>query len=96
MLKNIQFRVESDLKNKAEMLFGNLGIDLPTAFRLFLKKSVATKSIPFRIEQEDGFGKEEVRELLAILRQVKKRKGTIGPFKDSKSIIKYLHNEDIH
>jgi len=96
MLKNIQFRVESDLKHKAEMLFGNLGIDLPTAFRLFLKKSVATKSIPFRIEQEDGFSKEEVRELLAILRQVKKRKGMIGPFTDSKSIIKYLHNEDIH
>jgi DNA-damage-inducible protein J len=96
MLKNIQFRVESDLKQKAETLFGNLGIDMPTAFRMFLKKSVATKSIPFRVEQEEDFSKEEVKELLTILKQVKKRKGVTGPFMDSKSVLNYLHNEDIH
>ncbi len=96
MLKNVQFRVESDLKTKAEVLFSELGMDMPTAFRMFLRKSVETKSIPFRVEKEPHFSKKEIRELLHTLKQIKKGEGVAGPFKNSRTILDYLHNEGTH
>lgn len=43
----VQFRVETKLKNEAQAIFDKLGLDLPTAFRIFLKRSVEDKGIPF-------------------------------------------------
>lgn len=36
----IQFRVDKELKNEADKLFKELGLDLGTAIKLFLKQSV--------------------------------------------------------
>ncbi|MEE0885436.1 MAG: type II toxin-antitoxin system RelB/DinJ family antitoxin [Treponema sp.] len=37
-------------------IFEQLGLDLPTAFRIFLKKSVEERGIPFsmRVENKNG------------------------------------------
>ena len=43
----VQFRIDDDLKNKATILYDRLGIDLSTAMRMFLKRSVAENGIPF-------------------------------------------------
>ena len=43
----VQFRIDDDLKNEATMLYDKLGIDLSTAMRMFLKRSVAVNGIPF-------------------------------------------------
>ena len=43
----VQFRVDDDLKNDAIELYERLGIDLSTAMRMFLKRSVAVNGIPF-------------------------------------------------
>lgn len=37
---NIQVRVDEPLKVEAEQLFADIGLDMPTAIRLFLKQSV--------------------------------------------------------
>mgnify|MGYP004450307907 CR=1 FL=1 len=34
----VQFRIEESLKDDANALFENLGLDMPTAFRMFLKQ----------------------------------------------------------
>jgi len=51
----IQFRVDKDLKNEADKLFKELGLDLGTAIKLFLKQSVNKQAIPFAIttQKED-------------------------------------------
>lgn len=36
----VQFRVDDDLKNVATKIYEELGIDLSTAMRMFLKRSV--------------------------------------------------------
>ena len=36
----MQVRVDDDLRAKAAAVYEELGIDLPTAFRMFLKRSV--------------------------------------------------------
>ena len=46
----IQIRVDEDLKNEATDIFERLGLDLPTAIRVFLKKSVEESGIPFNLK----------------------------------------------
>jgi addiction module RelB/DinJ family antitoxin len=45
----IQVRVETALKQQAEELFADLGIDTPSAIRLFLKQAISKEGIPFPI-----------------------------------------------
>ncbi|WP_283170943.1 type II toxin-antitoxin system RelB/DinJ family antitoxin [Curtanaerobium respiraculi] len=47
----VQARVEDELKKEAVQVFENLGLDLSTAIRMFLKKAVATRSIPFEVSE---------------------------------------------
>ena len=43
----IQFRVDDDLKEEAVSIYSKLGLDLSTAIRMFLSRSVAVNGIPF-------------------------------------------------
>ncbi len=49
MVKTIQVRVDSELKDSADMLFSSLGLDTSTAIRMFLVASTETGGIPFVI-----------------------------------------------
>lgn len=40
----VQIRVDEDLKNEASDIFERLGLDLPTAIRVFLKKNPLKKA----------------------------------------------------
>ena len=42
-----QMRIDETLKNEASKLYDAIGLDLPTAIRMFLKKSVSEQGIPF-------------------------------------------------
>ncbi len=43
----VQVRIDEDLKNQATAVYDALGIDLSTAVRMFLKRSVMMKGVPF-------------------------------------------------
>lgn len=43
----VQFRVDKDLKQEVAEIYEELGMDLPTAFRMFMKKSKMVRGIPF-------------------------------------------------
>lgn len=43
----MQFRVDDELKAQASAVCEGLGIDLPTALRMFMKRTVLTNGIPF-------------------------------------------------
>lgn len=49
----VQVRVDDDLKNQASVIFNELGIDLSTAIRMFLKRTVLEKGIPFDTKLDD-------------------------------------------
>lgn len=51
----IQVRVEEELKQQADRLFTKLGIDTPTAVRLFLKQCIMRHGIPFPVTVPDDF-----------------------------------------
>ena len=46
---NVTIRLDSQLKSQAEALFSELGLNLSTAFGIFLRQSVREERIPFSI-----------------------------------------------
>jgi DNA-damage-inducible protein J len=49
-MKTLQIRLPQELREEADSVLGAIGIDMPTAVRLFLTKVVQTRSIPFALE----------------------------------------------
>ncbi len=58
MVKNdiIQVRIEAELKKEAESLFADLGLDMASAIRIFLKQAVARDGIPFLVKRGKSLG----------------------------------------
>jgi len=48
---NISIRMDSDLKAAAEELYEELGMNLSTAFNIFVRQSLRERGIPFRISE---------------------------------------------
>jgi DNA-damage-inducible protein J len=48
----VQSHVSGDIKEEAEALFRGLGLDLPTAIRIFLTVSVQRRGFPFEVAEE--------------------------------------------
>ncbi len=46
---NVSFRIDADIKNQADRLFSQLGMNMTTAFNIFLRQSIREGSIPFSI-----------------------------------------------
>jgi DNA-damage-inducible protein J len=46
---NINFRVDAELKARAEQLFEEIGLPMTTALTVFLKRAVAEGRMPFEL-----------------------------------------------
>lgn len=53
-MKTLQVRISDEDKKAADQILNQIGIDMPTAIRLYLKKIVITKSIPFELTVPQG------------------------------------------
>lgn len=50
----LQFWVDDNLRREATEIYSQLGLDLPTAIRMFLIRSVQVRDIPFSMQLPDG------------------------------------------
>ena len=91
MTTNVQIRIDTKLKNEAEKTLNKLGLDLPTAFRIFLNKVNITGGIPFAVNSDSYFNytKEQEDEILDAYKNSKRSK----EFKNSKELIKHLRSQ---
>ena len=48
---NINVRVDANLKQSAESLFADLGLNMSTAITMFLKSAVNHDGIPFEVKR---------------------------------------------
>ena len=48
---NINIRVDTELKQAAEELFNDLGLNMSTAITMFLKSAVNHDGIPFEVKR---------------------------------------------
>ena len=51
-MANISIKMDDTLKEQAEILFNDLGMNLTTAFTIFVKQSLREQGIPFEITRE--------------------------------------------
>lgn len=51
-MTNLNIRMDSGIKKEAEELFAELGLNFTTAFNVFVKQCLRTRSIPFAITAE--------------------------------------------
>lgn len=49
---NVSIRMDADLKAQADALFAELGMNLSTAFNIFVRQSLREGGIPFEIRTE--------------------------------------------
>ncbi len=64
---SLQVRIDPALRQEAEMLFSNAGLDMSSAIRLFLRQSVIRRRLPFDVitESPDPFWSEANQHVLA-------------------------------
>lgn len=91
MTTNVQIRVDTKLKNEAEKTLNKIGLDLPTAFRIFLNKINVSGGIPFAVNTDGYFNytEEQEDEILDAYKNSKRSK----EFKSAKELIKHLRSQ---
>lgn len=50
----VQLKVDTISKDKVSQIYENLGLDLPTAIRIFIKKSIAVGGLPFDLREDNS------------------------------------------
>lgn len=72
----LQLRIDDNLRKEAADLYSQLGLDLPTAIRMFLKKSVQVRGIPFSmILPEEDY---KARAAVSAMKRMSKDAQTAG------------------
>ena len=64
----IQFRADKALKQEVAEIYEQLGMDLPTAFRMFMKRSKQVRGLPFEAVLPEPDSRDEFRTAFEALR----------------------------
>lgn len=87
--RSIQVRVDAKLKKQVEKLFAAMGIDVPTAVRMFFVHVVATGRIPFVVS--DSRQKDIMLDDLEAYSESFHPEQRHGPFDSAEAMLKDLH-----
>jgi DNA-damage-inducible protein J len=75
---NINIRIDETLKKQAESLFSELGLNMTTAFNIFVRQALRQRKIPFEIsaEADPFYSKENLRVLRQSIKEANEGKLT--------------------
>lgn len=89
--KNLQVRLDDKLKKKAESIFEKIGMDTPTAIRVFLAKVVDVGGIPFSLmPSEDHYSPAQLARIDALAAEARKGKNLSPAFSSIDEFLKEL------
>ncbi|MCI8415332.1 MAG: type II toxin-antitoxin system RelB/DinJ family antitoxin [Ruminiclostridium sp.] len=71
---NLDILVNRDLKERAEQVFEDMGMDLSTAFNLFMRQTLRQGKIPFEIYADPFYSDSNMRALERSIEQERKGK----------------------
>lgn len=83
---NVTLRVDEDLKKQADALFSELGLNLTTAFNIFLRQSVREQQIPFRVSKNTPNALT-----VAAMEKAEKGEDLYGPYDNVSDLIEALN-----
>ena len=88
----VQSKVPLEIKENAEKILNDFGLDISTAIRMFLIKVKQTQSIPFTIGYDNnGVSKEFSDYLLALKQDIEQDKNMLH-FADNQKGFAYLES----
>ena len=90
---NINVRVDTDLKQAAESLFSDLGLDMSSAITMFLKSAVSNNGIPFEVKRVPN---AETRAALAEYDEMKKNPSTYKRYASFDDMMDEVLNDASH
>ncbi len=95
--KSIQVRIDEDLKMRAEAVFRSIGIDGPTAVRVFYSKVAATGGIPFSLgkEAEPEYTPEQIAKLDQMVDEAMQPGNSFGPFNTVEEMFDHMQQQKI-
>jgi len=68
----IQVRIDTKTKNASRKVLKELGLDMSSAIKIFLKNVAITQSIPFEIKTANGFTIAQEQEMIRDAEEAKK------------------------
>ncbi len=82
---NVTLRIDKELKEQADALFGDMGLSLNTACRMFLKRAVQEQRIPFELRRPD-------RKTKKVIDEAEEGRGLSGSFDTVDALMEDLKN----
>ena len=74
---NINFRLEKDLKDELDILCGEIGMTVTTAFTIFAKKFVRERCLPFIVDADPFYSEKNMKRLKKSIEQLESKGGTV-------------------
>jgi len=84
--------MDRKLKESAEEVFAEIGLDATTAVRMFYSRVARTQSIPFPLRVEPEFTPEQEERILKATEESYDPENLIGPFSDAADLIASLRS----
>ena len=75
--KTITIQMDEELKQQAEVIFADMGLNMTTAFTIFTKAVVRQNKIPFEICADPFYSEENQRHLNKAIADLEAGKGQI-------------------
>jgi len=68
-MAQVNIRIDDELKEKADALFDGLGLNMTTAFNIFIKAVVRHQGIPFDLNLDPFYTERNMRVLRESIRE---------------------------
>ena len=85
-MATVQVRIDDNMKQAADSLFASLGLDTPTAVRIFLAAAVENGGIPFAVKRA-GYKKPNA-ELQEAIDDIRMNRDLHGPFESAEEAVR--------
>ena len=73
----VNFRIDKTTKKEMEEICEDIGISIETAFNIFAKKLIRERRIPFELDSDPFYRKENIERLKKSIEQMEKTGGTV-------------------
>ena len=75
-MAQINIRIDDTLKEKADALFDELGLNMTTAFNVFIKAAIRQRGIPFELSLDPFYSESNMKALNESIRDANEGKLT--------------------
>lgn len=82
IMATLQVRIDDDLKKRSDSLFAGLGLDTPTAIRIFLTMALEHEGFPFNIAH-----RRELSESKQAIEDARNHTNLYGPYNSAKDAV---------